>query len=261
MKDEQKSQKISKTLKRRKRRRIARRITAVILIAAIICVGGYYLSRVMTDQRLNIKQVEVTGNASADTHLLDQVTDALIGQNILAVDVNSLSNQAKKILQTDQVSVYKKWPDTLIIKVGRIEALGAVMTGNKVLYIDQNARVVNRADYLTNVNLPIITGIKGTNALQSGGHLSSNSRERLIDALDILARIQDKGLLDRVSEIHWTKYNTYRIITKNNSVFEVSGIDNFKKNESYVETFLIENRSNVEVDLQIDGQAFLKNRS
>jgi cell division septal protein FtsQ len=261
VKDEQKSQKISKTLKRQKRRRIARRITAVILIAAIICVGGYYLSRVATDQRLNIKQVEVTGNASADTHLLDQVTDALIGQNILAVDVNSLSNQAKKILQSDQVSVYRKWPDTLVIKVGRIEALGAVMTGNKVLYIDQNARVVNRADYLTNVNLPIITGIKGTSALQSGGQLSSNSREKLIDALDILARIQDKGLLDRVSEIHWTKYNTYRIITKNNSVFEVNGIDNFKKNESYVETFLIENRSNVEVDLQIDGQAFLKNRS
>lgn len=261
MKDEQKSQKISKTLKRRKRRRIARRITAVILIAAIICVGGYYLSRVMTDQRLNIKQVEVTGNASADTHLLDQVTDALIGQNILAVDVNSLSNQAKKILQSDQVSVYRKWPDTLIIKVGRIEALGAVMTENKVLYIDQNARVINRADYLTNVNLPIISGIKGLSALQNGGQLSSNSKERLIDALDILSRIRSKGMLDRVSEIHWTKYNTYRIITKNNSVFEVSGTDNFKKNESYVETFLIENRSNVEVDLQIDGQAFLKNRS
>lgn len=261
MKDEKKNLRISKTLKRRKRRRLARRITAIFIVAAILCVGGFYLSRVLTDARLKVKQIEVTGNPSADTHLLDQVTGSLIGQNILTVDMNSLSNQAKKALQTDQVSVYKKWPDTLIIKVGQVKALGAVMVGNRVIYIDQKARVINRADYLTNVNLPIISGIKGVDVLQKGGRLSSGSREKLTDALDILSDLQDKGLLDRISEIHWTKYNTYRIITKNNSVFEVSGIENFEKNKKYVETFLIENRSNVEVDLQIDHQAILKNLS
>ncbi|MGN0193840.1 MAG: cell division protein FtsQ/DivIB [Pseudoramibacter sp.] len=261
MKDKRNKGRKARPPKKHKRKILVHRVILFVLVIVLICVGGYYLLCAANSPYLKIKKVEVAGSTATDTHLLDDITGPLIGQNMLTVDVNSLSNQVKKSLHTRQVSVFRRWPDTLIIKAGNTEMIGAVITGGTVLYVDGNGSVIDRANYLSNVNLPIISGIPDVQRLKEHRALSSSSQEKLDDALAILSALKAKGFIGKISEIHWTKYNTYRIITKNNSVFEVTGIDNFKKNKSYIETFLRENRSNVEVDLQIDHHAFMKNRT
>lgn len=261
MKDKRTRERKSRPPRKHKRKILVHRVVAFVLVIAGICVGGYYLLCAANSSYLEIRQIQVTGSATTDTHMLDEITKPLIGQNILTADVNSLSNQVKKTLHTDQVCVIRKWPETLIINAGDTSLVGAVISGGSVLYVDQNGHVLERASYLSNVNLPIVSGIPDVKKLKAHGSLPASSQEKLEDALAILSALKEKGFLGKISEIHWTKYNTYRIITKNNSVFEITGIDNFEKNKSYIETFLRENRSNVEVDLQIDHHAFMKNRT
>jgi hypothetical protein len=260
MKDNQSRRKKARP-KKHKRKILVHRVVAFLLVVVLICVGGYYLLCAANSPYLKIRDIQITGNTATDTHMLDGIAGPLVGQNMLTVDVNSLSNQVKKTLHTDQVSVIRKWPNTLIINAGDTSLIGAVICGGSVLYLDGHGNVADRANYLSNVNLPIISGIPDIQNLKAHRALSSASQEKLDDALAILSALKTKGFIGKISEIHWTKYNTYRIITKNNSVFEITGIDNFNQNKSYIATFLRENRSNVELDLQIDHHAFMKNRT
>ena len=99
-----------------------------VCVLSMLCFGGYW-----SYQQWRIEQIVVNGRLQVlqANHLTQQVA-WVKGKNFIGLDVDAVYQELQKLPLVTQLTVRKKWPDTLVIDV--VEDIPvALWNGNKLL--------------------------------------------------------------------------------------------------------------------------------
>lgn len=251
---------IAKRLKKGKRRRILRILLIVMVSGAVLGVGGYWLSGTVRPVDLTIRNIAVRGNVTIDDQTVKDQAATAIGQNILTVNLNALSASVKDGLHARSVAIARAFPNTLVIDVKEMPILFAVNGGSQIYYVNNRWKVVMTSPYLSNTNVPLLSGLTLKGRYRVGEILPLAPRRRQDEAIAILKTLESGGMLTKISEVIYTSSNTYRIITKANLNIEVVSVGNLQKHMDYIQTLFSQKQSNMNVDLTTGPYPIVKNR-
>lgn len=247
---------------RRKRRRLyaLRRWVIFLVIASIVCAGGYLLKTKIDDGFFTIRYISVYGNEAVDSKTVRDICSDAVGQNIITVNINELYREIDENLFTESVMITKKYPDTLVVTVKESPILCAVVEGDSVYYLNDDLKVVEKSDYLMKTNVPVLSGVSGVKDAKMMETVTLSPDEKSQTAIEILKTFQTDGYLSDISEINCSSEGDYRIITKRNLFIIVKDKDNFDNQYDYIKLILDEGQSDMNVNLTTDKYPIVKSR-
>lgn len=258
--EDPKRARIAKRLKKSKRKRFLRILFIMIVSGTILGVGGYWLSGTVQPADLTIRNIKIRGNVTIDDQTVKDQAATAIGQNILTVNLNELAANIKDSLHVRSVAIVRAFPNTLVVDVKEMPILCAVNNGSQIYYVNNRRKVVMTSPYLSNTNVPLLSGLTLKGRYRAGETLSLAPWRRQDEAFAILKILEAGGMLTKVSEVAYTSDNTYRIITKSNLNIEVVSVGNLQKHMDYIQTLFSQKQSNMNVDLTTGPYPIVKNR-
>lgn len=156
--------------RRRKWMRIA--LLSVLILAGTAVTSLAYI-KLTDEQTLPLRVVRIEGDFHyLDTQKLKALLSLQLNKNFLALDIEGLHEQVKAVPWVDQVSVRRKWPDTLMLEIHEQQPLAR---WNKGGLVNQRGEWF-AADFNTATSsLPELEGPDGTAATLSGEFIYINS--------------------------------------------------------------------------------------
>ena len=107
---------------------------------------------------LKVKKIEITNNQIIKKEIIFKKLEHILNKNILFIKKNDISNYLKSIDYLDYISVKKKYPDTLRIKIYETKPIAVLYKKNKKYIIDSSSKLILHNQNLTSKNLPEIYG-------------------------------------------------------------------------------------------------------
>ena len=257
----QRQQELKKQLKRKKRQRILIGFLCIVLIVGII--GGlfykFYCS--WSAGTFDIKHVEILGNENHETESIIDYAQVPMNEKIFTVDLNHISKNIRENMMPDVLRIYKKYPDTVIIDIQPADSICAMAVNDKIYYLNQTNHVVEISDYLTKSDIPLVSGFSGIDEnTKVGDHINVQPDCKYSEALRMINALNNSGYANKISEIIISDKHQYKIITKNNVVFNFLNFDCFKQNYDYIGTVINKNYSNLEINLILDSNPIVVTR-
>lgn len=250
--------KISKKLKRRKRRRLLTIAIGILIVAAVIFVGAYWLKNNVTLPDLTIRKVETTHGG--DKRAVADASEDVIGDNILTVNINQFIVDIRVNTHARQVHVYRKFPDTLVVDIKDGALLFAINTKNGAYYVDDNLKIVESSKYLSRTSIPVLSGFK-TGHYRTGQSLRLRPQANFDAAVRVAKILKENGMLHQISEISYLdNRNCYRIITKNNLNIEIATVSDLSEHLDYLRVLFNKRQGNENIDLKVGKNPIVRSR-
>ncbi len=149
----------------------------IVLLCVFIVAGTAVTSlayiKLIDEQTLPLRVVEIEGDFHyLDTQKLKDLLSLQLNKNFLAIDIEGLHEHVKAVPWVDQVSIRRKWPDTLMLEIHEQQPLARWSKGGLV-----NQRGEWFAADFNNAaaSLPELEGPDGTAAILSGEFIYINS--------------------------------------------------------------------------------------
>jgi cell division septal protein FtsQ len=132
-------------------------LAAAGVVALAAWGGHHYLTH---SARFTIREVLVSGGATAPADQLKKVTDHFVGRNIFAADLMDLQGKLESVPWIRTVSVKRRIPDVLLIQIEERVPEVLVRMGSSLYLADGEGTLLDRygpqyADY----DFPILTGL------------------------------------------------------------------------------------------------------
>jgi cell division protein FtsQ len=156
---------------RERRRKIARvLIMFVVLLSGVAMTTAIYI-KLTDEETLPLRVVKIEGVFQyLDKEALKGVLAQQLNRNFLAIDIDAIHQDVKGVPWVDQVTVRRKWPDTLMLKVQEHKPLARWSKGGLV-----NQRGEWFAGSLSDVvKLPELDGPQDTVSILSSEYLYLN---------------------------------------------------------------------------------------
>ena len=208
-------------LKKQRSKILRRKIFLFLFGFLVICVSLVYLSRI---NRLNISDVEITGNQTVDTVATKSIIDdQLAGKylwlfpktNIFIYPKNAIKNQLEdKLKRLKDINISIVNNKTLKISVSERKALytwcgatspiddisltSATMTDNKCYFIDEDGYIFDEAPYFSGevyfkfYGLPEVSNSSDVDFNPLGSYVAKNNFKQLIYFKDTLLGLKLK---------------------------------------------------------------------
>lgn len=257
----QRQKELKQKLRRRKRRRIAVRVLSLLIALGILAGVGYWFYTATVQGVFNIKHVEVVGSGSRESQGIIDAAGVPMDQNLFTANLNAIDTNIRNNLMVDDLRVSKKYPDTILVDITLEPAVCAMVAEDKTFYLNKEGKVVEVSDYLEKSDIPLVSGLTGITvdtAVRSNATIQPEWKYkeilRMIDVLD------NSGYGSKISEIIATSDNHYKIITKNNVIFQVDDFEGFKENYDYIGTVIQKNQSNLDINLTAGPNPIVKTR-
>ncbi|MEG0811381.1 MAG: FtsQ-type POTRA domain-containing protein [Eubacterium sp.] len=218
------------------------------------------MNRAITLGVFNIKNIEVIGNEVVDSEAIIDSSGINEGESIFWVDLNSAHYKIKELIDVEKLEIAKVMPDKIVIKIQEGTVIGAINFDGNVNYIGNDAVLIERSIYLKKTDIPIITGFTEIEIDKIGHPITVKPDWKFDTVMTILNVFQKDGNLAKISEIGTTAENTYKIISKNNVVFEIKDIENFNTFYDYICTVLSQNKNNMDINLTAGNNPIMKPR-
>jgi cell division protein FtsQ len=156
---------------------------AIALVFVLVCFGLSFTSIFTVDS------IEVEGNSYFTDEEIINMSHAVTGKNIF---YDAGKGQIKKYLTKNpyiqKVSVRRRLPSTLVIKVKERKQMAAIVYGDEYLVIDNEGRLLRRTDTMPKVT--IVTGIK-IKTMDIDSVIEAENQEDFENALDMLNAADD----------------------------------------------------------------------
>jgi len=114
--------------------------------------------KVKTNYFLQVKNIEVTNNKIIKKEIIIEKLNHILNKNILFIKKNDISNYLKSIDYLDYVTVKKKYPNTLRIKIYETKPIAILYKKNKRYIIDSSSKLILYDKNLVKKNFPEIYG-------------------------------------------------------------------------------------------------------
>ena len=178
-----------------------------VLITALISAGLLELYKYITESdRFRIKKIIIHGGEKQIKEYIKRILRLKeIDKNIILFDENELKRKIEMNPNIKTVRIRKKFPDTLIIDVKREIPFALIVMENNLFYLDSDGNIFKIKKHDDYADLPIITGLEAIDA---------DFNLWLKKSIEIISLFLKKGI-DRISELHITKYGSVHIYFTN----------------------------------------------
>ncbi len=178
-----------------------------ILITALISLGLLELYKCISESdRFRIKKIIIHGGEKQIKEYIKRIFRLKeIDKNIILFDEDELKRKIEMNPDIKTVKIKKKFPDTLIIDIQKEIPFALIVMENNFFYLDSDGNIFKIKKHDEYADLPIITGLEPTDP---------NFNLWLKKSIEIISLFFKKGI-DRISELHITKYGSIHIYFTN----------------------------------------------
>jgi cell division protein FtsQ len=113
--------------------RLARRIVAVLLVAALV-VGSVWV--VYFSSLVTARGVEITGTRSLGESRIERVADVPTGTPLARLDLDAIRNRVESMGAVRRVAVSRSWPHTVHVAVTERTPIAVIDQGNGLKALD-----------------------------------------------------------------------------------------------------------------------------
>jgi cell division septal protein FtsQ len=151
-----------------------------LLGLAVVGLGIYFL--LINLPALNLKQIQVSGNAAVSDSLILSVAKPCIGQNLLAISKGELRKRYSKYARIKSVRILRKYPSTLAIQIVERKGFLYLKTVDGDLCpIDEDCVVLEKYSNVYSEDLPVVSTFMRTQQLKPGLRLNKPYLNRIMN--------------------------------------------------------------------------------
>lgn len=206
--------------RKRKRRRKGNRTLYYILVTIFLLAAGIALSMTVF---FKIESVTAVG---VDKYPPDEIiaeSGILKGDNLFRVNSKAVKEKLlKKYPYIAEVNVHLKLPHTIQLEMSQCAPAGALTSGNELLLITRDGKVLERGLVFIPEDVPIIIGVETGNAKPGDTlgkdvgdeTLMKNSSDALL-MLDYLFKAVDETEFGEITNVNLTDLYNMKIIYEN----------------------------------------------
>ena len=160
-----------------------------VLLVLVVAAGIWVWRHTQSNARFAVSRIEIEGAVHTPRTVVDSVTKQYVGLNLFQIDIARVQKDLGDVGWVRRIDIEKKLPDTLRIKITERTPVALVRSGERLLYVDEQATPFAALSAAAgDDDLPIIGGASGAELARSVALLK-----------EISAR--DRELYSRISEL------------------------------------------------------------
>ena len=132
-------------------------VTVVILVSFSFLYVYHYL---LTSPYLDLEYVEIRGVEDSLKPELSALGELRPGKSLLALNLHALKRKLEKHPWIRSVQLERKFPDTLLVRAEKQEPWAILPLGT-MYYVNRYGKVFKKIGKSENMDLPVITGLRG----------------------------------------------------------------------------------------------------
>lgn len=180
---------------RKKKKRKKKNYLLRLLVIIAVGVGFYFL---ITSELFDIGSVKIENNSYYTVEQVKDKAGIKNGENIFKLKKNDIKDKLLKDPYFENVTIKRKLPSTIVIKVTERTEQAAVPNKGTYIIIDPNGLVLRKAD--TEPKITIIEGLTLKKA-KAGKPLEVEENSILTDTLGMLESMEDSDLFFKKIDI------------------------------------------------------------
>lgn len=245
-----KKKKISK--KERKRQKRIKRVKFILKLVVIIGIIAGGTTFALVSPIFNIKDIIVTDNNKVPNDTIISLSTLQLEQNIFKFYNKNIENKIKENPYIEKVTIHRKLPSTVEIKVTERVAQYAVDYMGKYAYINTQGYILELAE--NNQDMPIIQGAStNEEKFQLGNRLNNEDLNKLEDVIAIMDVMKQYKLNEKVTSIDISNKNEYIIyLADEKKKVHIGDTSNLSNKILYVQA-IIEQEKGTEGDIFVNG--------
>ena len=245
-----KKKKISK--KERKRQKRIKRVKFILKLVVIIGIIAGGTTFALVSPIFNIKDIIVTDNNKVPNDTIISLSTLQLEQNIFKFYNKNIENKIKENPDIEKVTIHRKLPSTVEIKVTERIAQYAVDYMGKYAYINTQGYILELAE--NNQDMPIIQGAStNEEEFQLGNRLNNEDLNKLEDVIAIMDVMKQYKLNEKVTSIDISNKNEYIIyLADEKKKVHIGDTSNLSNKILYVQA-IIEQEKGTEGDIFVNG--------
>jgi cell division protein FtsQ len=214
------------------KKRSPRRILRSAVVAALLLLGGFGLYRFLGGSLFALHRFDIFGNERARTEEILKALEPWRASNLVTLDLAPLAGQLQRLPWIERVTLSKKFPDGLTVRVVELKAIALLREGGKLWWLDARGQPIapydpraDRAEYV------LVTGER--DALPEAVALLEDLRVRrpeYFSALSEIAALPDGGfgMMDSIFRrpvrvLRWDASEKISALVKARSLIESRG--------------------------------------
>lgn len=204
-----------------KRRKLKKHFLSFLLAVVVLCVGTVLVFSVF----FKINTVSVTGDKVYSEKTVIEKSGIETGSNLFGVNPQKLSQKlSSELPYIKSVTVEKKLPETLVIKIEATREVAAVVNNGVFVLIDETGKVLDRDASVLRENVAVINNVK-LKEYNEGKQIVLTDEKKNETLLTLLDAIKKSGL-DLLTEIDLKNVNDIKIKYDDRIVFELGSLTN-----------------------------------
>lgn len=245
-----KKKKISK--KERKRQKRIKRVKFILKLVIIIGIIAGGTTFALVSPIFNIKDIIVTDNNKVPNDTIISLSTLQLEQNIFKFYNKNIEDKIKENPYIEKVTIHRKLPSTVEIKVTERVAQYAVDYMGKYAYINTQGYILELAE--NNQDMPIIQGAStNEEKFQLGNRLNNEDLNKLEDVIAIMDVMKQYKLNEKVTSIDISNKNEYIIyLADEKKKVHIGDTSNLSNKILYVQA-IIEQEKGTEGDIFVNG--------
>lgn len=183
--------------KRIRKKKIRKAILTLGAVSVAVCVCVVLMIAFV----FNVGNIAIKGDSKYPISMIVEKSGVAEGDALFLINSDKVKSGIEKSLPyIKNVSVTKKFPDTIIIEVEPAKEMGAVASGGGYIIIDSECKVLSKGASVMNASTSNITGISVKGATE--GELIELDSEKTRDALSAVLSAIEKSGIELITEIN-----------------------------------------------------------
>jgi len=137
-----------------------------------------------------LQKVEVIGNQNLSKEKIVELADLPLKSDMFYLDLQRAARNLKIHPMIKDVQIYRKLPDSVVIKIMERTPLALIPDTEGFVLIDEEFIVLKKVKEISKFNLPLITGVIVPNGITNG---QSVDNEKLLLAKQVIEATWDKA--------------------------------------------------------------------
>lgn len=169
-----------------------------LAVALVLCAVAGLAWLLLVSDVVGVRHVQVTGNVALDASRVRTAADVPAGMPMVRVDAAAVEERIGRLPRVAQVTVHRRWPHTLSVRVVERTAQAAVPVGGWYALMDAGGAVFGRVRHPPS-GMPVVAGSLSSYSPQTRravGRVLAGLPERLRSRVDgVAARSIDSVVL------------------------------------------------------------------
>lgn len=206
-----------------RKRKMKKHILSILLAIVVMCVGLVLVFSLF----FKINTVTISGDKVYSDKMVAEKSGIVIGENLFKVNEEKISQKLSKDLPyIKSVTVERKLPDTVIIKVESAKEIAAVTTKKGFVLLDETGKVLDKNASILKENVAVINNVKLKEYIE--GEKVVLTDEKKTEALIKLFEAIENADMQLLTEIDLKNVNDIKIKYDDRITFAVGSLTNIE---------------------------------